>query len=103
MALAQRHCERLPSWVGELLRRNVSVIVAFDGPAAFAAKAATNTIPIVFLTGADPVAIGLVQSFGRPGGNLTGVSILKREAKDLGNFARAGAHCQHDRVACQSW
>jgi len=62
---AERHYERLPSLVGELLGRNVSVIVAFDGPAAFAAKAATKTIPIVFLTGTDPVAIGLVQSFSR--------------------------------------
>jgi len=78
---AERHYERLSSLVGELLGRNVSVIVAFDGPAAFAAKAATKTIPIVFLTGTDPVAIGLVQSFSRPGGNLTGVSILNAGPK----------------------
>jgi putative ABC transport system substrate-binding protein len=52
------------------------VIVAFDAPATFAAKAATKITPIVFLTGADPVATGLVESFSRPGGNLTGVSAL---------------------------
>ena len=54
----------------------MAVIVAFDAPASFAAKAATKTIPIVFVTGADPVKTGLVDSFSRPGGNLTGVSVL---------------------------
>ena len=67
---------RLPSLVGELISRGVAVIVCFDAPAAFAAKAATKTIPIVFVTGADPVKIGLVDSFSRPGGNLTGVFVL---------------------------
>ena len=52
------------------------MIVTFDAPAAFAAKAATKATPIVFMTGADPVATGLVESFSRPGGNLTGVSVL---------------------------
>jgi putative tryptophan/tyrosine transport system substrate-binding protein len=67
---------RLPSLAGELVSRGVAVIVGFDAPASFAAKAATKTIPIVFVTGADPVKTGLVDSFSRPGGNLTGVSIL---------------------------
>jgi putative tryptophan/tyrosine transport system substrate-binding protein len=67
---------RLPSLVGELISRGVAVIVCFDAPAAFAAKAATKTIPIVFVTGVDPVKTGLVDSFSRPGGNLTGVFVL---------------------------
>ena len=67
---------RLPLLVGELLGRGVAVIVAFDAPASAAAKAATKTIPIVFVTGADPVKTGLVDSFSRPGGNLTGVFVL---------------------------
>ena len=73
---AEGQYNRLPSLAGELVSRGVAVIVGFDGPASFAAKAATTTIPIVFATGADPVKTGLVDSFSRPSGNLTGVSIL---------------------------
>jgi putative ABC transport system substrate-binding protein len=73
---AEGQYDRLHSLAGELVSRGVAVIVCFDGPASFAAKAATKTIPIVFLTGADPVKTGLVDSFNRPGGNLTGVAIL---------------------------
>ena len=73
---AEDQYERLPSLARELLGRKVVVIVAFDAPSAFAAKAATKTTPIVFFTGADPVTTGLVESFNRPGGNLTGVSVL---------------------------
>jgi putative tryptophan/tyrosine transport system substrate-binding protein len=72
---AEGQYNRLPSLVGDLVSRGVAVIVAFDAPASSASKAATKTIPIVFVTGADPVKTGLVDSFNRPGGNLTGVFI----------------------------
>jgi putative tryptophan/tyrosine transport system substrate-binding protein len=70
---AEGQYSRLSLLVGELLSHHAAVIVTWDAPASFAAKAATKTIPIVFLTGVDPVEIGLVQSFSRPSGNLTGV------------------------------
>ena len=67
---------RLPSLANELVGRNVSVIWTNDVPSAFAAKAATKTIPIVFSMGADPVKIGLVESLSRPDSNLTGMSVF---------------------------
>jgi putative tryptophan/tyrosine transport system substrate-binding protein len=72
--------ERYPELVADLLRHQVTVIAALGGiPSAMAAKAATTTIPIVFAGGFDPVEIGLVTSFARPGGNLTGTTSLAVE------------------------
>src|SRR6516225_30708 len=73
---ADGHYDRLPTLAAELVDRHVSVIFAMDLPSAFAAKAATKTVPIVFLTGADPIKVGLIESLSRPNGNLTGVSIF---------------------------
>jgi putative ABC transport system substrate-binding protein len=70
------HYDLMPSFAAELLRRDVALLACFDAPSAAVAKAATKTVPIVFVTGADPVKMGLVDSFSRPGTNLTGVSIL---------------------------
>jgi putative ABC transport system substrate-binding protein len=77
--------EELRALVTDLVRRQVSVIVG-NTPPAMVAKSATSTIPIVFVTGVDPVKLGLVASFNRPGGNVTGVSFLTidLEAKRLG-------------------
>ncbi len=84
---AENQFDRLPAMAAEMAQRGVSVMVAGGSPlSALAAKAATTTIPIVFMNVADPVAIGLVASFNRPGGNLTGATLLSAElvAKRLG-------------------
>jgi len=71
--------DRLPALAADLVGRKVDVIVTGSGPSTLPAKSATAAIPIIFFTGDDPVAAGLVASLARPGGNLTGVTIIATE------------------------
>jgi len=98
---AEGRYERLPGLVRELVRLKVDVMVVAATPGNLAAKAATDTIPIVFVAVADPVRVGLVASLARPGGNFTGLSLLTPEtsgkrlqllADSLRRVSRAGLH-----------
>ena len=76
---AEAQYNRLSAMAADLVRGQVTVIVATGTPAALAAKAATTTIPMVFLTGSDPIEGGLVTNLNRPGGNITGVVFFSDE------------------------
>src|SRR5262245_14163194 len=84
---AENRIERLPDLAAELVRLNVDVIVGFGTPPPLAAKRATTTIPIVMVAAGDPVGSGLVASLARPGGNVTGTSLM---APDLGGKRLVG-------------
>jgi putative ABC transport system substrate-binding protein len=75
----ENRTERLPEMAADLVRLKAAVIATAGPPAAFAAKAATTTIPILFVVAEDPVLLGLVTSLGRPAGNLTGINLFNTE------------------------
>jgi putative ABC transport system substrate-binding protein len=94
---ADGHYDRLPALATELVSIRVTLIATFVTPAVIAAKAATPTIPIVFVVGVDPVERGLVASYSSPGGNLTGITevgryVVSQLARLSAGQALANAH-----------
>ena len=76
---AENQIDRLPALAGELVANRIAVLVAANGPPALAAKAATTTIPVIFISPEDPVRLGLVTSLAKPSGNLSGINLLSGE------------------------
>jgi putative ABC transport system substrate-binding protein len=76
LSVGEGQYNRLPSLAAHFVEQHVDLIVTFGFPATQAAKSATSTIPIVFITGGDPVNFGLVASLNRPGGNITGMNLM---------------------------
>ena len=95
--------DRLPGLAADLVGRSVRVIAA-NTPAVPVAKAATTKIPIVFVTGDDPVENGLVKSLGRPGGNLTGITLISSVlgSKQVGLLRELASTTELDRVSNES-
>jgi putative tryptophan/tyrosine transport system substrate-binding protein len=95
---AENQFDRLPALAADLVHRRVAVIVASGSEAALAAKAATTTVPIVFGTNADPVALGLVASLNRPGANVTGSAALVSVSGNLTGVTGIGAELAGKRL-----